>query len=150
MGMRRLLAALLLLAACRSDGPLGPVDVTAWAAAKARWQSASVSHYRYESTLGCFCPSEIVVPITVEYNRGALVDARYADGRAVPAGYASSRPPIDTLFQSILEQQGDYIERVEVSYDAQYGYPRVLNVIAKSTIADGGFSRTITRFEVLP
>ncbi len=145
-----MLASLLLLVACRDDGPLGPVDVTAWAAAKARWQAAGVTHYRYESTMGCFCPMELLAPITVEYNRGVLVDARFADGRAVPVGYAASRPPIDTLFQSILDQRGDFIERVEVTYDGQYGYPRILNAIAKPIIADGGFSRTITRFEALP
>lgn len=148
--MRRLLATLLLLTACHADGPLGPLDVTAWAAAKARWQAAGVTHYRYESTMGCFCPGEVVVPITVEYRNGTLVEARYADGRTVLPSYAASRPPIDTLFQHILEQQSDFVERVEASYDPQYGYPRSLNVIAKSTIADGGFSRAITRFEVLP
>lgn len=148
--MRRFLSFVFVLLGCHADSPLVPVDVRAWAEARARWQAAGISHYRYESGLSCFCPAEIAGPITVEYRDGILVDARYASGAPVPATLAQSRPPIDSLFAVILEQNDQWTDKVEVTYDARYGYPRVINVFAKPGIADGGSTRTITRFDPLP
>lgn len=148
--MRRFASALLLLlTACHAEGALSPVDVTAWAAAKARWRAAGVTHYRYESSVSCFCAPDYARPITVEYRNGVLLDARYSDGTPVPFGY-TGRPPIDSLFSEIVQQPADFVDRIDVTYDAQYGYPRTISVTSKSTVADGGYSRTVHRFEVLP
>lgn len=149
--MRRLLFAVLALAAvaCHSDKMLSPVDFRAWSAAQAKWKAANVQHYRYESTVSCFCTPEYGQPITVEYLGDSLLDARYANGSKVPALYAKSRPPIDTLFATIVIPASDWLERVDVTYDQTYGYPKMINFSSKPNIADGGSTRTITRFEVL-
>lgn len=149
--MRRLLIAVLALAAaaCRSDGLVSPVDFQAWSSAKARWKAAGIQHYRYESTVSCFCTPEYGQPITVEYLGDLLVDARYANGSRVPDIYAKSRPPIDTLFATIVMPASDWLERVDVTYDKTLGYPKMINFSSKPNIADGGSTRTITKFEVL-
>jgi hypothetical protein len=151
---RRLIPVLLSLligaAGCGSDNPVEPLNLQSWTAARQKWQAARITHYRYTSTLSCFCPLEVVQPITAEYRNGQLVSASYADGRAVPPAFAASRPSIDSLFSEIIANRGEYVDRVEASYDAQYGYPRVIQVIAKPIIADGESERRVTTFERLP
>lgn len=145
-----MVSAVLVTAACGSDNPLEPVNLRAWNAAKQKWQAARIAHYRYTSTLSCFCPLELVQSITVEYRNGQRIAATYADGRPVPDAFAASRPPVDSLFAEIVAPRGDYVERVDASYDPQYGYPRVITVVTKPIIADGESERRVTAFERLP
>lgn len=44
---------------------------------------------------------------------------------------------------------GQYVERVEASFDARYGCPLQFRFIPKPTIADGYYGVTITHFEPL-
>ena len=141
------LAALQLTACGGADGPLSPSDEVEVLVAQARWAQQRPAHYRYESTVGCFCPPEFTQAIVAEVRNGVVVATRYANGQPTP--FPSARLPIDSLFAQILKP-GDHVERVEATFDARYGYPRQFRYVPKPTIADGEYSVTITRFEPLP
>ncbi|MFN8717671.1 MAG: DUF6174 domain-containing protein [Gemmatimonadaceae bacterium] len=143
-----LLAALLLTACADADGSLSTTVERDAMAAQALWTRQRPAHYRYESTVICFCPAEYTQPIVAEVRNGAVVDARYPDGRVYPFS-TPPRLPIDSLFVQIL-QPGGWVARVEATFDARYGYPKQFSVTSRPNLADGGYSVTITRFEPLP
>lgn len=143
------LLAGLILTACRgAEGPLSITDLRDITVARAKWTQMRPAHYRYESTVSCFCPFEYAQAIVAEVRNGVVVDTRYPDGR--PYSYPTMpRLPIDSLFVQLLEP-GENVERVEATFDDRYGYPKQFSITLKPEIADGFYGVTITRFEPLP
>jgi hypothetical protein len=147
-----LLAAVLASAlACRNDGPtspLSPKETREVVAAMSRWAANAPAHYRYASTVSCFCPAIYSTLIVTEVRNGAVIASYYPNGSLYPYP-TPPRPPIDSLFVQILGA-GEWVARVEVTFDRTYGYPRSIDMISKPNIADGVYGMTITSFEPLP
>jgi hypothetical protein len=137
------------LAACDSSGIAGPGDVRRLSEAKALWASRPFTNYTYEIRTSCFCPPEVTQWARVEVRNGAVVDVDAVDADpAFPITTLSYWTPIDTLFSDIeraLSSGGfsSVYARVDVTYDAQLGFPTSIEYVAKPNIADAGASISV-------
>lgn len=114
------LALLLVGAACPS-APAGGDDLRE---ARARWASQRIARYRFDYQRSCFCPMEVVRPVTIEVLGDSVVavtDRR--TGEAVPSVVFGHRwPTIPGLFAE-LERAVRDADAVEATYDVGTGHP---------------------------
>ena len=143
------LSASTMLTACDSSGIAGPGDVRRLAEAKALWLSRSFTDYTYEIRTSCFCPPEVNQWSRVEVRSGVVVDVDAVDPTPnFPITTLSYWQPIDTLFADIeraISNDGfnSVYAKVDVTYDAQYGFPTSIDYISKPNIADAGASISV-------
>ena len=82
--MRRLAAfAVVLLLGCDKS----PLEQSAdeLREARALWQEQGITSYQFELRYGCFCPPEVVRPVTITVINGVMTSMVYADsGTAAP------------------------------------------------------------------
>jgi len=78
------------------------------------------------------------------------VKVTYLDGTAPPTNMWAARPTVERLFELAAGAHGEYIARVEATFDRTYGYPTSVALVAKAGIADGDQSWTARAFRVLP
>ena len=132
--------ALAALCACSSaTEPLSDAERTELAQARARWNAAGLNNYSFEQRQLCFCPPGVAEWARVTVSDGRVVSAvRPEDGLPIESG---SRLTVPQLFD-IVEQASDddYLSDIQVEFDAQYGYPTSISLVAKPDIADGGRS----------
>ncbi|MEP6894595.1 MAG: DUF6174 domain-containing protein, partial [Chloroflexota bacterium] len=50
-----------------------------------KWNDANIQHYRFELSIGCFCPFRDQMPITVEVLNGKVVSMIGKDGKLIEA-----------------------------------------------------------------
>jgi hypothetical protein len=127
-GLTRLAAgaALALSAACGLvTGTDDNDDDKALRTAQILWNSAGVQDYTVVVQHLCFCG--YVRPVRITVRSGAVVSSVDAEtGQPVPS-YATVRD-IAALFTLIREAIDDGADRLEVTYDAQLGYPTFINI----------------------
>ena len=119
---------------------------------RAKWDSAGVSHYRFELTISCFCPFAEIMPITVEVKDGQIVSMTDVNGQAVEgefSQYIEEAATVEGLF-ALAEKTISEAEQVEVTYDAQYGYPSEIKVDFIKMAIDDEISYYVKSFSVLP
>ena len=143
------LSASAMLTACDSSGIAGPGDFRRLIHAKERWASRPFADYTYEIRTSCFCPPELNQWSRVEVRNGAVVDVDAVDpDPAFPITTISWWQPIDTLFADIERAMAGsgfssvYAE-VNVTYDAQFGFPTSIEYVSKPTVADAGASISV-------
>ena len=53
----------------------------------AKWQAQDASHYRYQLSIGCFCPFLGQMPLTIEVKDGKAIElvGLYDDGERQPS-----------------------------------------------------------------
>jgi hypothetical protein len=89
------------------------------------WQSQNATNYDVTMATSCFCPQEATQPLRVQVRNNVVVAANsVATGAAVDLNYART---IDQIFDTIegTLSQGKVMLAV---YDAEFGYPRQLNL----------------------
>ena len=97
----------------RTAPPPAPAPVTARAAYD-RWKARGVPNYTMRFSRSCFCPR--LGPVTVTVVSGRVVS---------PAGRDKAQvKTIDQLFTLILSGEAD---RITVTYDPEFGYPRTVD-----------------------
>jgi hypothetical protein len=142
-------ATVLALAACGFDGVVGPGDFQRFDQAKARWDARPFTDYSYEIRTFCFCPPEIVRWTRVTVRGGVVVAAEAVEPDPnFPITTLTFWEPIDSVFASLrttLENadENSYIATVRVEYDAQLGYPTLIELRAKPTVADGDSEKNL-------
>lgn len=102
--------------------------------ARTLWDRKDVSSYSYILELECFCASASELePVLVTVQNGAVASVQYWDenpAQRTPAP-ASIFGPYDTV-EELFELVEDAIDRdadlLQVAYDAEYGFPSVINV----------------------
>lgn len=121
-------------------------------AARSRWQSAHVTHYRYDLHVGCFCAFVDRMPLTIEVENGAVKSMLYSDGTPVPqdqreifARYA----PMDTMFAFTADAL-HRADEAKVEYDAKYGFPATVQIDYIRQAADDELGLSVTNFQPLP
>jgi hypothetical protein len=143
------LSASAILTACDSSGIAGPGDFRRLAEAKQRWASRPFADYTYEIRTGCFCPPEVNQWARVEVRNNVVVDVDAVDPDPdFPVTTLSYWQPIDTLFADIERAISDdgfssVYAKVNVTYDAQFGFPTTIEYISKPNIADAGASISV-------
>lgn len=147
MKKRTLLIAVLVLAltlsACGAKSDM--------AKNRDKWNSLGVSHYTFELTISCFCPFFEVNPVTVEVKDGKIVSMTDASGQPLKAEFAQTfeeAATVEGLF-AIAEENLANADEVEVTYDAQYGFPASIVVDRIKMAVDDEISYHVEAFQVL-
>ena len=149
--LRRAVFASILLAcaACESDGVVGLQDFRRFEQAKARWDARSFTDYSYEIRTSCFCPPEIVRWTRVTVRGGVVVAAEAVEPDPnFPITTLTLWEPIDSVFASLRQtldnaDDNSHLATLRVEYDAQLGFPTLIGIRMKPTVADGDSEKTL-------
>ena len=131
----------LTLASCRDAA--APDDLPT---AEARWHARRPTAYHATVTPSCFCglPGGVVVTV-----RGSVVTrVVVATGAPLAPDLAPAYPTIDQLFSTIAAAKATHYARVDVTYDAQYGFPRSVFLDRQAGVADDEISYSVQNFAV--
>jgi hypothetical protein len=139
-----LLILALTLSACQANSDL--------ATNREKWNAAGVNHYTFELIVSCFCPFSEIMPITVEVKDGQIVSMTDVNGQAVEgefAQYIEEAASMDRLF-ALAEKNAAEADEIQVTYDAQYGFPAAINVDFIKLAVDDEISYYVNNFKPLP
>lgn len=122
-----------------SEPPLQDQD----AAAYQRWVESGIDDYRFSVTAQCFCVEQEPLVVTVRDGQVVSVtpeSARYWREVAVP---------VPDQFAAIAEARDQYAT-VEVTYDAELGYPRRIAEDRIANATDDEVTFFVSDFQQLP
>ena len=137
----------LVLAACSMGSQ------TEIARNKEKWQDASITHYRFDLTLGCFCVFSQDMPLVIEVQDGEVVSMEYQSGNEIDAAIRElfeKYATIDRIFSELETDINGAADEVVVSYDSTNGFPEQANIDFVKNAADDELYLTISGFEKLP
>lgn len=139
----------LLLSSCSITEPGRGGDAIELARNRQKWASAGVHDYEFDYQLSCFCAPEATEQVHVVVRGDQLSSvSRTRDGLPALRQYGSW-PTIPALFddvQRLIDQKSD---RLEVTYDPTYGYPRSIVVDVYLQAADDESSQTASNLRPL-
>ena len=130
--------------------------------ARDKWQSANVTHYRFNLTLGCFCAFSQDMPLVIEVKDGQIVSMKYQSGKEIEASnmqYFQRFATMDRLFDEIangfadkgnVDTASQKADEIKVTYDETYGFPTQVSVDRIKAAVDDELGLTISNFEKLP
>jgi hypothetical protein len=97
-----------------------------------RWNDANITHYRFQLMVGCFCPMNAVMPITIEVDNDGVTSI--TDARGVPvapddagSGFFRKYTTIDGIYDALTSAQFRDAETLTVTYDATYPVPATVS-----------------------
>ena len=143
-------AAALVFTGCSITEPSGrSVDDADLSRARQRWASARLDDYEFDYRLSCFCAPEATEQVHIVV-RGDEVSSvvRVRDG-APAAPRSGGWPTVDDLFAEVDRLRALDADRIEVSYDATYGYPRQIAVDVYLMAADDESFQTASNLRPL-
>jgi len=115
-----------------------------------RWASSATHDYEYEFRRLCFCPPEATEQVRIVVRQDAIVSVvRTSDGQPATTAF-SVWPRVDDLFTDVQQRLDQRTERVDVSYDPVFGYPRSIVVDIALMAADDEYSLTAGNLRRLP
>lgn len=138
----------LVLIACSGGGTSSEIDQNA-----NKWEDASIRHYRMQVVVSCFCPFADINPITVEVRDNQVLSMIGANGFEIldtDPLYATlmTYATVDNLFTWSGEALTN-ADKVEISYDASYGFPTSVAVDYIIEATDDEIWVDVSNFEVL-
>lgn len=95
---------------------------------EAIWQRHNIRNYRYQLMVGCFCPMNATMPITVEVRDGAVVSLTDANGAPVALndpgnGFFMQYTTIPGIYAALATAEFRAADTLTVTYDSTYGFP---------------------------
>jgi hypothetical protein len=117
--------ALASATGCDSVGPEVETDLDR---ARATWQSAAIRDYTYVVQRGCFCAPDALGPVRVTVEDGVVTEAVYLDSGRPVGAFGNLFPAVEGLFDLIRDAVADKAYRVDVAYDAELGFPTVIDI----------------------
>ena len=145
--------AALALSACASATASANQNQSELSHNQEKWQDASVSHYRYNLAISCFCIFTQDMPLTIEVQDGQVVSMEYSSGNEIDAAnreYFQRFEAIDRLFEQLQKDIGGEADEVVVTYNANYGFPEDVKIDYVLEATDDEIWLTISDFEPLP
>lgn len=150
VSLRRLLP-LVLLASCSITEPATrDADARDLERNRQRWASARLRNYEFEYHLACFCTQESTQRVRITVRNDAVAGVvRTSDG--LPVGSTTGPwPTIADLFALIDRELARRPARLDVAYDATYGYPRSIILDITLLAAADESARTMSNLRPLP
>lgn len=126
------------LASCES--PLSYADRRMLEVAEERWTRRGFTDYSFEMQRSCFCPPELTGWSRVEV-AGSSVQrvVLLSSGEVITDSRRGFWPTMEELFKSIHEAAGaEWVERVELEFDATLGFPTMIQWLSPPDVLDGG------------
>lgn len=115
--------------------------------AQALWEASNISTYQVTVTQTCFCPPDLRQPLKVSVADGEIVDL---EGLEQSVNHSekldTSRLTVDGLFRFIEQSAEREPHKLEVEYDARFGFPRRIDYDGHEMIADDEFQYELTDF----
>ena len=115
------------------------------------WKDQGLKNYDFTLERHCFCPEDWRGPVNIEVRGGAAVSVTYvSNGLAVTEGKFDNADTIDKLFTMLEDAyagKGDFdqiADSIDVTYDAQMGYPTYLFIDVSQLMADEEQGYTVT------
>jgi len=149
--MKKLILLLLTLAiaACTTGGG------TELERNQTKWQDANITHYRFELSVGCFCPFRDLMPITVEVQNDEIVSMIDVSGKTLPTTdpmneFIVKYATIDRLFSELGSDSFQKADKLTVTYDPTYGFPADINIDFIELAMDDELYLSASAFEPLP
>lgn len=142
---------LIGLTSCSITSPSGRTgDELDLARNRQRWASASIHDYEFDFQRICFCTPEATQQVHIVVRHDAIVSVvRTSDGR--PAISSSTVwPRVDELFLDVQQRLEQRIERLDVSYDPTFGYPRSIVADIALMTADDEYALTAGNLRRVP
>jgi hypothetical protein len=118
-----------------------------------KWDSQAVSHYRFNLSIGCFCPYHEIMPLTVEVKDGQVVSLTDVNGQPVREEFRANfeeAATVERLFAIAEEAASGGADEIKVEYDATYGFPSSISIDYIKEAMDDEISYHVLNFEVLP
>lgn len=134
-----------LLAAC------SPVSTAELAQNRQKWEAQHITHYRFDLSVGCFCPFGDKMPLTVEVRDGVVVSMVDNHGQPVTEfnDTFNTYNSIEKLFALLEALAKGGADKVTVTYNAQYGYPQSISIDYVQNAVDDELGLTVGNFEAL-
>ncbi|MHA2069940.1 MAG: DUF6174 domain-containing protein [Candidatus Thorarchaeota archaeon] len=115
------------------------------------WKDQGLRDYDFTLERQCFCPEEWRGPVNIQVRNGAAVSVTYvSSGAAVTEGKFDNADTIDKLFTMLKNAyagKGDFeqeADTINVTYNAQMGYPTTFFIDVSQTMADEEQGYTVT------
>jgi hypothetical protein len=147
---RRLTTSILILAAAGCIASLGPRDadddMRDLVEARARWNTLGVTDYDMAVRVLCFCVHG-GQQVRISVRSGSITGATHIEtGRSVDtAGFRT----VEGLFDTIEDALRRKAVKLEVTYDAQRGYPQLFNIDYSEMIADEEYGHEVVSFQAV-
>jgi hypothetical protein len=116
------------------------------------WEAQAIQHYRFNLKIGCNCPWYDMMPLSVEVQNEETISMVASNGEDITPYMDTFRPhgTIESLFNSVDSSISIFTYRLEVQYDATYGFPVSIILDPYKAISDDAIGYYVTDFEVLP
>ena len=115
------------------------------------WKDQGLRNYDFTLQRDCFCPEDWRGPVNIQVRNGIAISVKYVSNEAtVTDGKFDNADTIDKLFTILKDAyagKGDFeqkVDTVNVTYNAQMGYPTTFYIDVSQTIADEEQGYTIT------
>jgi hypothetical protein len=139
------------VAGCSITGPSSrSSDELELARNRQRWASARMHDYEFDFQRSCFCPPEVTQRVHIVVRQDAIVSVvRTSDGQPALSSYAIW-PRVDELFIDVQQRLEQHIDRLDVSYDPTFGYPRSIVADIAFMSVDDEYALTAGNLRRLP
>jgi len=120
-----------------------------------KWQDANFTHYRFQLTVGCFCPFGGQNPFTVEVQHGEVISMLNTNGETVSDAdpmneFIFKYATIDRLFSELDSDSIQGADKITVTYDPAYGFPSEISIDFIELATDDELYLSVSAFEPLP
>jgi hypothetical protein len=106
-------------------------------AAEAKWRQIQPADYTYTLQRACFCTPEFLKPITIEASGSRVMNVtRQPEGIPLPLDHITDALTVEGLFDVIQRAIDDKVARLDVQYDAQYGFPASISIDRNANTTD--------------
>ena len=116
------------------------------------WESQAIQHYRFNLKVGCLCPWNTLMPLTIEVKNGAIISMVGSNGGDITPYLDTFRAyaTIESLFDLVDSAISKRVYNLVVQYDPKYGFPASIVIDPSRMIMDDETGYYVTNFEVLP
>lgn len=97
-----------------------------------RWQAADIRDYRFVLMVGCYCPMEAMMPMTVEVRDGNVVSVVDANGVVVAQDnpgndFFLQYTTIDRIYTELTSSRFVEADKLTITFDATYPVPATVS-----------------------
>jgi len=123
-------------------------DLLALENARKKWHDNSGQYYTIQSQRICFCLPEMSALMTISVLENSVLSAIGSNsGAIVSKEIREEITTVDDLF-NLLEQAITDDLSIEVTYNADYGYPETAKIDIEQLAVDGGLHITLSKLEL--
>ncbi|MRX27185.1 DUF6174 domain-containing protein [Kangiella sp. HZ709] len=102
---------------------------------KALWEAKTSGNYQITFQQSCFCPQEFTQPFQLTVANGKIVKAIDKDNKPAQKQTMEAIKTVEQVF-AMLNKATKSAELIEVQYDSEFGYPKLVFIDHEQMMAD--------------